>query len=113
MMAEILKDDIDYDGYSMSLVVASAEDTFKNNFKNLVLIFKNTDASSHDVTLVAQNPCNQDVLHDKIITVGASSTVIVSDIDNSIFNDDNGMVHMTYDGNEGMFEVGVARVHSD
>lgn len=112
-MAEITKDDINLDGYTVSLTAASSEDTFKNNFKNLVLILKNTDTSSNDVTIVAQNPCNQGTLHDQVISVGASETVLVSNIDTYFYNDDSGMVHVTYGGDEADFEVGVARVHSD
>lgn len=112
-MAEIAKDDINLSGYTISLTSASAEDTFKNNFQDLVLILENTDSTSHDAKIVAQETCNLGHLHDQVVSVGASSTVIVSNIDESIFNDDNGLTHITYGGNEAMFKVGVARVHSD
>lgn len=111
-MAEIAKDDIGINGYSISLTSASAEDTFKNNFKDLVLILENTDSTSHDATIIAQNECNQGHLHDEVVSVGASSIVIVSDIEGNIFNDDNGLTHITYGGDEAMFEVGVARVNT-
>ena len=107
-MAELTAQEITLEGTQLSFTVASSEDTFKNDGKRK-LFLKNTDSTSHDVTIVAQKKCNHGFLHDQTISVPASSEVVVSNIENGRFNDENGMVHLTYGGNEAMFEVAVTK----
>lgn len=96
-MAEITVNDIGLNTTEMALVAASAGgDTFKNTKGNVILILENSSASPVDATVVAQTPCNHGTLHDEVITVPANGSVVVADIEKARFNDEDGMVNLTY-----------------
>ncbi|MFW6015305.1 MAG: hypothetical protein ACOCRK_02645 [bacterium] len=107
-MASLSIQDIDLDGVELTYTTATTEDTFNNNYDNIILFLKNTDTSTHTATLVAQKECNQGFLHDQEIDVSAEEVRIITDIDSSRFNDENNEVHITYD-DDTMFEVAVGR----
>ena len=64
--------------------------------------FKNTDVADRTVTITAQSPCNQGVLHDAEITVPAGAERIVDDLDPRFYADANGRVQLTYDAATGL-----------
>ncbi|MFP4017693.1 MAG: hypothetical protein ACOC5T_01155 [Elusimicrobiota bacterium] len=108
-MAEIDVKNVTLDGLELEYTAASSEDTFANSSDNTRLYLKNSDTSSRTATIVAQKECNHGELHDQEVEVPGETTVVVEDIESARFNDENGKVHITYDGDEGDFEVAVTR----
>jgi hypothetical protein len=70
-------------------------DTFLNTGREELTV-KNGGASSITVTIAAQNPCDQGVLHNQVVTVAASGEEIIGPFRVDRYNDINGMVHVTY-----------------
>lgn len=97
-MATLSIQDFDLAGGALTYTSAEAGgDNFDWSKDNRALLVKNGDASSHDVTLVAQRPCKFGVLHDKVVTVPAGETYVIDDIDRRFQNPDDGMASVTYD----------------
>lgn len=69
-------------------------DTFPYS-KRRALRVKNASGGSINVTIVAQRACEQGVLHDKVVAVGAGVEKNIGPITDH-FKDDGGVVHVTY-----------------
>lgn len=72
-----------------------AGDTFDNKYERKVFI-KNDGASAIDITLVAQKPCQLGVLHDHEVTVGAGETLVLPELPEKFYNDENGVATLNY-----------------
>lgn len=84
-------------GVTLSFVAADvAGDEFPNNGRT-VLIVKNDDTGSHDVTIVSQENCSQGFNHDVVVSVAAGEQALIGQFSRSRFNDTNGLVQVTYD----------------
>jgi hypothetical protein len=107
-MAEITRQNLSLSGTSLNYVSASdGGDYFRNN-DSTNLFIKNTDASSLTVTIFAQRQCNHGFLHDQEITVAAGEEVVISEMETSRFNDENGDVQIDYNDYT-LAEVAVVR----
>ena len=108
-MATLTNQNLTDDGVEITTTAASTTDTFENDGETIVQL-ENTDASSHDVTFAAQSPCNMDFLHDRVITVPATTTITTSMFEKYRFNDDVGEVTIDYGGNEANFNVAAIEI---
>lgn len=107
-MSEITRQDLTLSGTTLNYVTASdGGDYFRNNDKTNLYI-KNTGASELTVTISAQHQCNHGFTHDQEITVAAGEEVVVSEMETSRFNDENGDVQIDYNDYT-LAEVAVAR----
>ncbi|HEY8410197.1 MAG TPA: hypothetical protein VIK76_02300 [Pyrinomonadaceae bacterium] len=72
--------------------------------RDLILKIKNASGANRTVTVVAQNPCNQGVLHDRVIGPIATGTTIDVPVPGGSdrFRDAGGRVQLTYDNNAGL-----------
>lgn len=68
----------------------------------ILVKLKNSGGAGRTVTFVGQTPCNQGVLHNAAIAVGAGATIDVAIRDLNRFRDVNGLVQMTYDSEVGL-----------
>lgn len=69
----------------------------------IVLKIKNASGANRTITVVAQNPCDQGVLHDRVYGPIATGTTFDAQIPGGKrFQDANGRVQLTYDNNAGV-----------
>lgn len=95
-MANLTLQDVTTAGLAPSFTAASASgDTFANN-ERTVLYVKNGGASNVTVTFVAQKNCNFGFKHDLTVTVPAKGELLIGPLPRDRFNDEQGLVHITY-----------------
>jgi hypothetical protein len=92
-------------GASEALAAAAAGgDSFPLN-QPINLAFKNAGAGPRTITVVAQNPCNHGVLHNRVYTVpndGITYRAVLTGTDLARFADAAGRVQLTYDAVAGL-----------
>jgi len=96
-MATLTPQEIVLTGITPTLVAAEAGgDEFVNSGRDFIHI-KNGDASSMDVTINSQTPCDQGVDHDVVVAVPASTgEKFIGPFPKDRFNDAAGKVQITY-----------------
>lgn len=83
-------------GLTPSFVAASAGgDEFVNSGR-VMLHIKNGGASQITATINSQTPCSYGFDHDVVVSVPASSELVVGPFPKARFNDSNGKVQITY-----------------
>lgn len=70
-------------------------DNFNNTGKEWIIV-KNGDSSSHDVMVASQALCDQGFTHNLTISVGAGAEESVGPFLVTRFNDNGGLVQITY-----------------
>ena len=80
---------------------ASGGDVFDNDGSTLIMV-KNDDSGSHDVTINSIAACDQGFDHNEVITVAAAEEKIVGPFPKRRFNSPAGQVAVTYDDETGM-----------
>jgi hypothetical protein len=75
-----------------------AGDSFPYPSNGITLEIKNAAGTGRTLTIVGQRACNQGVVHDRTVTIGAGLTRHVR-IEGEQFRDSSGLVQLTYDDN--------------
>lgn len=79
---------------SAAAATATDGDKFQNDGRTYLKVI-NGSASSINVTVRAQNPCNQGFTHDLVVAVAAGATKYIGTLNPNQFNDANGDVLVT------------------
>lgn len=82
------------DATAITMAAAAAGDTFPHSRRRALRV-NNGSGAPITVTIVAQKPCDQGVLHDRVVTVAAGAEKLIP-AGLERFADDVGQVHVTY-----------------
>ncbi len=86
------------DGLDLTVTAQAASlagDEFANDGQ-VVVVFTNTSGAPKTVTFVTQAELDSNPVNDKQVVVPAASTMAIGGWPAGIYNDDDGMVRMTY-----------------